>query len=215
MSAPLLFNDISALSAVLPTLIGAYTWKRQSVALRMIVALSAVSLGVDLLGLLFIWVYGTNIALSNGFLVLQSVLTGLFFINLKEIVPYIRSIFRITFWVMCIVTVIFLISGPFWSGMNKWQLVVSSFFIILFSFLFFYNLVRFELMVPLWYNSSFFAVSGLMMYHASNTGLFLTVDYFQPEVVIKLWLFKLVGYIFLNMLFAIALVKEIKQISGE
>lgn len=214
MSTPFIFNDISAISAAIPTLIGGITWKRQPIALQLLVVFTGISLGTDLVGSLLITIYGTNSALMNAYLAVQSVMVGLYFLNLREISQYNRLMVRITFWIMCIVTIILLFNGPFFEGFHKWHLVTSSLFIIFFCFFYFFNLVRYELMVPLWYKPSFFAVSGLMMYHASNTCLFLTVDFFHPEVVLELWYFKLVGYIFLNALFSVALIIELKDIPG-
>ncbi|MCF8239463.1 MAG: hypothetical protein K9I85_14975 [Saprospiraceae bacterium] len=215
MSTPVTFNDYSALSAVLPMIAGGMTWKRQSVAHRFLVVLSAISLAADIAGTISIWWYGNNVSQVNGYLILQSLVTGLFFINLKEFNASLRPILKATFWIMCLVSLTLFLTGPINDSINKWLLTISSFFIICFSFLYFYNLVRFELIVPLWLKSSFYAVTGLMMYHVSNTTIFLTIDYFQPEVVAEMWQLKLVSYVFLNILFAVSMIMEYKHLASE
>lgn len=196
-------------------LAGGMTWKRQSVAHRFLVVLSAISLLVDIVGTISIWRYGNNVSLSNTYLILQSLVTGMFFIYLKEFNVSLRPMLKATFWIMCLVSLILVLTGPFFASISKWQMTFSSFSIICFSFLYFYNLVRFELIVPLWLKPSFYAVTGLMMYHVSNTVIFLTFDYFQPEVVTEMWQFKLVSYIFLNILFAVSMVMAYKHWASE
>lgn len=213
MSTPTLgFNDISAFSAVLPTIAGSITWRFQSVALRLLVVLSAISLVTDLIGTVAIWWYGSNMTASNIYILLQSLVAGLIFINLKEFNPSLRSFLRITFWTLCLASLTLFLSGPIGDSINKWLLTTSSFFIMVFSFLYFYNLVRYELKVELWRIPSFYVVAGLMLYHVSNAALFLTIDSLQPEVISDLWQFKLTGYIALNVLFTVAFILEYKQV---
>ena len=214
MGTPFAYHDFSAISALLPSIVGGITWKRQSVAHRFLVVLSAISLITDVAGTFSIWWYGNNVSLVNGYLLLQSLITGLFFINLKEVHVSLHPIRMAIFWIMCLVSLILLFTGPFVTVINKWQLSASSFFIIVFSCLYFYNLVRYELEIPIWIKASFYAVMALMLYYVTNMVLFLTIDDLQPESIYELWNLKLTGYIVLNIFITVAFLLEYKDSYG-
>lgn len=195
-------HDISVLSTLIPVFTGVFKWRKLDTALRIICILAIISFFFDAIMIIIKTNQGNNLVYGHVYLVIQTALLCLFFIK----IPGLEK--RYKRWVL--VFSVFSIFFSFFLGavyhidvkINQPLLVYSSIVAILLSFLYFYDLLLHGFHIPLWNLSTFYLVSGLLIYHVSSTAIFITFDYFELEVAEKLWQFQSAGYILYNLLVA-------------
>lgn len=197
---PLTLYEISALSAIVPVIIGVSFLKQLDNALRVILFLSLISCMVDLYAIQLVEMGRYNVGLLNAFLPFQLIITLFYFVNLDSISPSIHKKIFYSFFFVSFLVVAFSVYMFSTEKFNSEILVFSTFGVLYFCFLYYYNLMKNEFDTPLWLSPHFFIVSGLFLYQSSLGALFISFRYFDPDVIPDLWVMKLVGYIFFNVL---------------
>jgi hypothetical protein len=144
--------------------------------------------------------HGQNLVYGHIYLIIRTAILCLFFLKIPGLGERFKNTLLIFLVLSMLLSVFLAVHYRIQDEINTPLLVYSSIAAILLSFLYYYDLLLHELHIPLWKSSLFYIISGLLMYHVSNTAIYVTINHFAPDIGARLWQFQSIGYIFFNLI---------------
>lgn len=205
------FFEVSAMSAILPLIVGVLSRSKLSKSTLVLIFFIAISFVTDILSFYAALSTGDNSVLVNVYCVVQTFLVGLYFINIPSVGKAVGKWHAILLsgGLIAIVYTYFLLGSV--VELNIRAVSISSLFIILHCGLYLIELMRNHIEERLATNPNFFITSSLFIYHSSVITIFLTFGYFDYNVAQDLWNVKLVAYIVFNIFIVIGILVEGRQ----
>lgn len=199
------FFEISALSASVPLIYGTIYFKKLSLSIRLILCFLAFSLVIDFINFFSAQFLGSNSALINLYIIIQTVLIGLYFNFSPTTDKIISKTHKIIFILFLLAVIIAQLTMNVDPRFNTYAVCISSIGIILHCGAFLVDMMKNDLGSSLIGNQHFFIVSSLLVYHACVFTIFLTFGILDLDLKKEIWNIKLVAYIVFNIFIFIAL----------
>ena len=207
-------HDISSLSPIIPIIIGLIFWRHLKGNLTTIWIYCVLALSSDLIAYFQSAKGQSNIAIINVFVVIQTIIIGLYFVQQKGYGPKIRKGVFAVFIVSTFLTLLFLLIGYNDEKIQIEQLIITCISVMVFCFLYYWNLLQNQFHLMLWMEPGLYIVSGLLLYFVSTSIVFAAFYLFDENGTQNIWTIKLFAYILLNFLFGIGFIVAKKKMDG-